>query len=151
MIEPPKRSPRTTIAASTASKTALLQSLLTLLVLIHLPHCGHTAKMRSMEPQQLMLQKSSQLMDNLMQATQPNQCHALQPQNMDTADKLVLAPIVFQGKNSFTISCSNKGKRGFPFCNASVCKRFLKCILSLLNAFYQAIKYTDSILTRTRD
>jgi len=35
---------------------------------------------------------------DMMQATQPQQCHALQPQNMETADKLVLTPIVFQGR-----------------------------------------------------
>ena len=33
-----------------------------------------------------------------MQATQAQQCHALKPQNLPTEDKLVLAPIVFQGK-----------------------------------------------------
>ena len=37
-----------------------------------------------------------------MQATQPQKsCHALQPQNMDTDDKLVLSPIVFQGMYNF--------------------------------------------------
>ena len=34
----------------------------------------------------------------LMQAIQPTQCHTLQPENMNIEDKLVLAPIVFQGK-----------------------------------------------------
>eukprot|EP00093_Oithona_nana_P013376 13376.XXX_446359_449275_1 [CDS] Oithona nana genome sequencing. len=33
-----------------------------------------------------------------MQATQSQQCHTLQPENRDTQDKLVLAPIVFQGR-----------------------------------------------------
>ena len=49
---------------------------------------------------QKYLQKS-QLLD-IMQATQPQKsCHALQPQNMDTDDKLVLSPIVFQGMYNF--------------------------------------------------
>ena len=34
---------------------------------------------------------------DMMQATQSQQCHTLQPENRDTEDKLVLAPIVFQG------------------------------------------------------
>merc|ERR1719270_2313224 len=35
---------------------------------------------------------------DMMQATQSQQCHTLQPENRDTEDKLVLAPIVFQGR-----------------------------------------------------
>ena len=39
---------------------------------------------------------------DMMQATQSQQCHTLQPENRDTEDKLVLAPIVFQGKPNFS-------------------------------------------------
>lgn len=49
-------------------------------------HCGQTAK-------------NPQLVMDMMQATQPQQCHALEPLNMNTEDKIVLSPIVFQGKN----------------------------------------------------
>ena len=38
---------------------------------------------------------------DMMQATQSQQCHTLQPENRDTEDKLVLAPIVFQGTYIF--------------------------------------------------
>ena len=42
----------------------------------------------------------------MMQATQPQQqqCHALQPEDMATDDKLVLAPIIFQGKMILVIN-----------------------------------------------
>ncbi len=33
----------------------------------------------------------------VMQGIQPSQCHALQPENMNIEDKLVLSPIIFQG------------------------------------------------------
>ena len=53
--------------------------------------CGQAAKISPPAP-------ASELLD-IMQATQPHQqCHALQPQDMSTEDKLVLSPIVFQGK-----------------------------------------------------
>ena len=55
--------------------------------------CGQAAKISPPAP------AASELLD-IMQATQPHQqCHALQPQDMSTEDKLVLSPIVFQGKS----------------------------------------------------
>jgi len=79
--------------------SASLKSILLLLlvVLIHFPNCGHSAKLHSSQKQQRQQLLKSQLLD-IMQATQPQKCHALQPQNMGTDDKIVLSPIVFQGR-----------------------------------------------------
>jgi len=97
---------RRTVASKTSCSSlgsASLKSILLLLlvVLIHFPNCGHSAKLHSSQKQHRQSQKylqKSQLLD-IMQATQPQKsCHALQPQNMDTDDKLVLSPIVFQGR-----------------------------------------------------
>ena len=38
---------------------------------------------------------------DMMQATQSQQCHTLQPEDRPTEDKLVLAPIVFQGNHFY--------------------------------------------------
>ena len=72
-------------------------------VLIHLPTCSGTttAVANNFAGQAANNLKKSALMDNMMQATQPHQCHALQPDNLDTSDKLVLSPIVFQGRKPF--------------------------------------------------
>ena len=81
--------------ASTCCPGLSLKSILLFLVLIHFPDCGQTANFSSERQKE---QQKSQLMD-MMQATQPQQCHALrQNQNMDSEDKIVLSPIIFQGK-----------------------------------------------------
>ena len=81
---------RRTSASIEAKYTSSLKSIVVLL--LALIHCGQGAK----------FVQSAELWD-MMQATQPHQqqCHALQPEDMATDDKLVLAPIIFQGKKNF--------------------------------------------------
>ena len=76
--------------------------LIALLVLFSLPiiesrssrgSSYHATKNKS----QLQSHREETWMD-MMQATQSQQCHTLQPEDRSTQDKLVLAPIVFQGK-----------------------------------------------------
>ena len=72
-------------SASIEAKNSLKS--ITVVILLALIHCGQAAKFIP----------SAEILD-MMQATQPHQqCHALQPEDMATEDKLVLSPIVFQG------------------------------------------------------
>ena len=70
--------------ASIEAKNSLKS--ITVVILLALIHTGQAAKFIP----------SAEILD-MMQATQPQQCHALQPEDMATEDKLVLSPIVFQG------------------------------------------------------
>jgi len=78
---------RTSASIEAKYTTYSLKSIVVLL--LALIHCGQGAK----------FVQSAELWD-MMQATQPQQqqCHALQPEDMATDDKLVLAPIIFQGR-----------------------------------------------------
>ena len=84
---------RTSASIEAKYTTYSLKSIVVLL--LALIHCGQGAK----------FVQSAELWD-MMQATQPQQqqCHALQPEDMATDDKLVLAPIIFQGKEDFVIT-----------------------------------------------
>ena len=89
---------RTSASIEAKYTTYSLKSIVVLL--LALIHCGQGAK----------FVQSAELWD-MMQATQPQQqqCHALQPEDMATDDKLVLAPIIFQGKEEFFIICGKVG------------------------------------------
>ena len=77
--------------ASKEAKFGLKNAKILFFLIMVLIQCGQAAKISPAAP-------ASELLD-IMQATQPHQqCHALQPQDMSTEDKLVLSPIVFQGK-----------------------------------------------------
>ena len=83
-----------------------------------------------------------------MQATQPQKsCHALQPQNMDTDDKLVLSPIVFQGTYNyyliFTFVKKNLAPNvlQFRYQNLKFCKPHEKKYQNLLSLLYSHKDY----------
>jgi hypothetical protein len=77
------------------SHSRLKTLLLTMLVLIHF-NSGLAAKITS---EQHQFDIKTEVTAEVMQATQPQTpCHALKPTNMNTNDKLVLSPIIFQGR-----------------------------------------------------
>ena len=98
-IDKNKRTTASQEAFFTEEAGSLKSLLLLLVVLIHFPNCGQTAKIISTTP----AAPPGATPPNEIVAGMMQQCHALQPDDVTTEDKLVLAPIIFQGEALFAL------------------------------------------------
>jgi len=79
-----------------------LRSVIALLFLFpHLSTCSPSSLSASTKAQDLFL-KNDQILEDEMQATQATSCLPIEPPFLKTEEKIVLSPIVFQGKRQNT-------------------------------------------------